>query len=178
MEPFIAQIMLFAGNFAPRGWAFCQGQILSIAQNTALFSLLGTTYGGNGQTTFALPDLRGRVPVGTGQGPGLAAVTLGEMAGSQTTTLLVTNMPAHIHTVTVNPRAVSEAGDTSNPTNAYPANSGAMDKEYKATGTFVNMGAASASTGAAGGSQPFSLMQPYLGMNYIIALEGIFPSRN
>lgn len=178
MEPFIAQIMMFAGNFAPRGWAFCQGQILSIAQNTALFSLLGTTYGGNGQTTFALPDLRGRVPVGTGQGPSLANVVLGEMAGSPSTTLLITNMPAHNHVVTVNPRAVTEAGDVSDPTNAYPANSGSLDREYKAAGTLVNMGAASVTSGVAGGSQPFSTMQPYLGMNYIIALEGIFPSRN
>ena len=178
MEGYIAQIILFAGNFAPRSWMFCQGQILSIAQNTALFSLLGTTYGGNGQTTFALPDLRGRVPVGTGQGPGLPAVSLGEMAGSPTTTLLITNMPAHNHTVTVNPRGVTEAGDVSDPTNAYPANSGALDKEYKTSGTLVNMGQANAITGVAGGSQPFSTMQPYLGMNYIICLEGIYPSRN
>ena len=96
-EPFLAEIIMFAGNFAPRGWAFCQGQILSIAQNTALFSLLGTTYGGNGQTTFALPDLRGRVPVGTGQGPGLPNVNLGDPAGEPTHTLIITEMPAHNH---------------------------------------------------------------------------------
>src|SRR6188768_3694227 len=91
---------MFAGNFAPRNWAFCQGQILSIAQNTALFSLLGTTYGGNGQTTFALPDFRGRVAVGTGQGPGLANITLGELSGSPTVTLTINNMPAHNHPLT------------------------------------------------------------------------------
>jgi microcystin-dependent protein len=178
MESFIASIILFAGNFAPRGWAFCQGQILSIAQNTALFSLLGTTYGGNGQTTFALPDLRGRVPVGTGQGPGLSPYSLGQMSGTETTTLTITNMPSHNHTITVSPRAVSEAGDTSDPTNAFPANSGALDKEYRASGTLVNMGAATATVGAAGSSQPFNNIQPYLAMNYIICIEGIFPSRN
>src|SRR6478672_10112699 len=97
-EPFLAEIIMFAGNFAPRGWAFCQGQILSIAQNTALFSLLGTTYGGNGQTTFALPDLRGRVPVGTGQGPGLSNYDLGQVSGSESVTLTVSQMPAHNHT--------------------------------------------------------------------------------
>src|SRR5215211_4319727 len=99
-EPFIGQIMLVPYNFAPRGWAFCAGQILPIAQNTALFSLLGTTFGGNGQTTFALPDLRGRAPIGQGQGPGLSNISLGEAAGTETVTLLSTNMPAHSHTVT------------------------------------------------------------------------------
>src|SRR5436853_7748499 len=99
-EPFIAEIVMFAGNFAPRGWAFCQGQILAIAQNTALFSLLGTTYGGNGQTTFALPDLRGRVPNSAGQGPGLQNFDLGEVGGVETVTLQVTEMPAHTHSVT------------------------------------------------------------------------------
>src|SRR4029078_9854185 len=96
-EPFLAEIVMFAGNFAPRGWAFCQGQILSIAQNTALFSLLGTTYGGNGQTTCELRDLRGRVPVGTAQGPGLPSINLGEPAGEPTHTLIITEMPAHNH---------------------------------------------------------------------------------
>lgn len=178
MEGYIAQILLFAGNFAPRNWAFCNGQILSIAQNTALFSLLGTTYGGNGQTTFALPDLRGRVPVGPGQGPGLSIINLGQVGGTETATLLITNMPAHNHTLSVTPRAVSEAGDTADPTNAFPANTGALDREYKASGTFVNMGAATATSGLAGNSQPFSIRNPYLGMNYIICLQGIFPSRN
>src|ERR1041384_4519663 len=98
-EPYLASIALFAGNFAPRGWAFCQGQILSIAQNTALFSLLGTTYGGNGQTTFALPDLRGRVAVGTEQGPGLPGITLGEVSGNYVNTLVAGNLPPHTHSV-------------------------------------------------------------------------------
>src|SRR5829696_275124 len=101
-EPFIATIIMFAGNFAPRGWAFCQGQLLSISQNTALFSLLGTTYGGNGQTTFALPDFRGRVAVGTGAGPGLSNISLGEQAGVPTVTLITQEMPMHNHTISGN----------------------------------------------------------------------------
>src|SRR6476660_7370238 len=132
-EPFLAEVILFAGNFAPRGYAFCQGQILSIAQNTALFSLLGTTFGGNGQTTFALPDLRGRVPMGQGQGPGLTDRVLGELSGQETVTLISNEIPAHNHAL----NAVSEAGDASAPAGAYLANTGALDKEYKATGTVV-----------------------------------------
>lgn len=163
-------------NFPPRGYATCQGQILSIAQNTALFSLLGTTYGGNGQTTFALPDLRGRLPMGQGQGPGLSPRTLGEVSGTETVTLLVTQMPAHNHGFTLN--AVSEAGDTSVPTGAYLANTGALDKEYKASGTVVAMNSGAGAVGASGGSQPHSNMPPYLVLNFYIALEGIFPSRN
>jgi len=172
MEGYIAQIIMFAGNFAPRSWAFCQGQIIAIAQNTALFSLLGTTYGGNGQTTFALPDLRGRVPVGTGQGPGLPNINLGEVAGNPNHTLLITEMPAHNHLV----NAVSEAGDAATPQGNYLANSGATDREYKSMGTSVQMNSNMISP--TGGNQPFSIMQPYLGMNYVICLEGIFPSRN
>src|SRR5215218_9391620 len=109
---------MFGGNFAPRGWAFCQGQILSIAQNTALFSLLGTTFGGNGQTTFALPDLRGRVPVGWGQGPGLSNRNLGEVGGQENTTLTQNEIPTHNHTL----NAVSQPGDSSAPAGAYLAN--------------------------------------------------------
>jgi microcystin-dependent protein len=173
MDPLLASIVLFAGNFAPRGWLFCEGQILSISQNTALFSLLGTTYGGNGQTTFALPDLRGRVPIHPGTGPGLSNYVLGEMAGTENTTLLIGNMPAHNHTL----NAVSDAGDTSAPAGALPANTGALDKEYKAAaGTAVVM--KSTAIGIAGGSQPFNNMQPFLALNYIIAIVGVFPSRN
>src|SRR5690349_18074792 len=119
-EPFIAEIVLFAGNFAPKNWAFCQSQILSIAQNTALFALLGTTYGGNGQTTFALPDFRGRVAVGTGQGPGLASIDLGEMSGTSSVTLTTATMPAHNHvlTGTINPQVNNDtAGLTDDATN-------------------------------------------------------------
>ena len=177
-EPFIGEIIMFAGNFNPRGWALCQGQILSIAQNTALFSILGTTYGGNGQTTFALPDLRGRVPVGQGQGPGLPAVSLGEVSGSPTQTLTIQQMPAHNHLVGAN---ANNAND-SLPANAYPAaaiiptdsNKSVSAYNTATDGTNMNPGVIKNT----GGSQPFSVMQPYLGMNYIIALEGIFPSRN
>jgi microcystin-dependent protein len=184
MEGYIAALMLFAGNFAPRSWAFCMGQILSIAQNTALFSLLGTTYGGNGQTTFALPDLRGRVPVGTGQGPGLPSVNLGEVSGEPTHTLIITEMPAHNHSTQSTLRAVNGAGTTNSPTGnslAAPVDSRGNPLNIYSNGSpDVSLGAASSQVvaGIAGGSQPHNNMQPYLGMNYIICLEGIFPSRN
>ena len=123
-EPYIAEIFMGGMNFAPRGYSTCAGQILSIAQNTALFSLLGTTFGGNGQTTFALPDLRGRVPMGQGQGPGLTDRSLGEQGGAENVTLTINEMPSHNHTL----NAVSEAGDVSAPAGAYLANTGAIDK--------------------------------------------------
>src|SRR5262247_1539362 len=123
-EPFLGQIQPFGFNFAPTGWATCDGQILSIAQNTALFSLLGTTFGGNGQTTFGLPDLRGRVPIGQGQGPGLANYTLGQTGGQETVTLITSQMPQHTHSLV----GVTEAGDTNVPTGAFLANTGALDK--------------------------------------------------
>jgi microcystin-dependent protein len=180
-EPFLASIFIFAGNFAPRGYAFCQGQVLSIAQNTALFSLLGTTYGGNGQTTFALPDLRGRLPIGTGQGPGLPSVELGESAGVQQVSLTVNQMPAHTHSATV---AINAAADN-RPSQDTPA--GGVPDSTAGTNTFagapdgrtvINAGMATAQIGAAGGSQPVDIRNPFLGLNFIIALEGIFPSRN
>ncbi len=167
-DPFIAQITLFAGNFAPRGWAFCAGQLLPIAQNTALFALLGTTYGGNGQTTFALPDLRGRVPVQPGQGPGLSNVNLGEASGSETATLTVNNLPNHNHLAA---STQATAGAT-RPAGNVPAAGGA----YAATPDGSTMGAGFIRP--TGGGQPFGIRQPWLGVNYIIALEGIFPSRN
>lgn len=175
-EPFLAEVIMFAGNFAPRGWAFCQGQILSIAQNTALFSLLGTTFGGNGQTTFALPDLRGRVPVGTGQGPGLPSINLGQVAGEPTHTLIITEMPSHNH-------AAQAAGNSSSGDNASPggntwATSTARDNLYVNAAPNSPMAANTVTVGIAGGSQPHNNMQPYLGINFIIAIEGIYPSRN
>lgn len=169
----IGEIRMFAGNFAPRGWAFCQGQILSIAQNTALFSILGTTYGGNGQTTFALPDLRGRVAVSQGQGPGLSPYTLGQQAGVEIVTLLSTNMPAHTHQL----YAVNAGGNQASPAGNFPAvESTGTSMNYASTGPVAAMH--SSGMGVAGGSQPFSVVQPYLAVNYIIALEGIYPSRN
>jgi len=167
-DPFIAQITLFAGNFAPRGWAFCAGQILPIAQNTALFSLLGTTYGGNGQTTFALPDLRGRVPVGTGQGPGLSNVDLGETGGSESVTLTQSQMPAHSHLAGVTQAAQA----ASRPANKVPSAGGAYADA--SDGSTFNP----AHIQNSGGGQPIPIRPPYLGLNYIIALQGIFPSRN
>ena len=170
-SPFLAEIKMFAGNFAPRGYAFCSGQILAIAQNTALFSLLGTTYGGNGQTTFALPNLQGRVPMHAGQGPGLSPRTLGEVGGTETVTLLTTNMPAHSHTLAAN----SGPGNNSAPAaNVVPAASTARDRLYTTNAANTTMG----STSIAGQNQPVSIIQPYLVVNFIIAIEGIFPSRN
>ncbi len=170
----MAIIKLFAGNFQIRGWAFCAGQILSIAQNTALFSLLGTTYGGNGQTTFALPDFRGRVPVGVGQGPGLPPVSLGEVSGTPTHTLIITEMPAHNHLL-----SASNANGNTNTPGAGVVPAKLVDSRNNALNSYSN--AANTTMGGttiAGGSQPHNNMQPYLGMNYLICMEGIYPSRN
>jgi microcystin-dependent protein len=174
---FIAQICLFAGNFAPRSWAFCQGQLLSIAQNEALFALIGTIYGGDGQNTFALPDFRGRIPVGAGQGPGLSNISLGEQAGTPFTTLNINQMPAHTHTPTIAVGVSSAAGNTGNPAGAVVAQTPANFYAPAANATQAFTGS-SIVVSPAGGSQPFSKMMPYLGMNFVIALEGIFPSRN
>jgi microcystin-dependent protein len=168
-NPFLAEIVLFAGNFAPRGWAFCAGQILAISQNTALFSLLGTTYGGNGQTTFALPDLRSRVAVGQGQGPGLSNYSLGQQGGTESVTLTSQQIPPHNHNVTV----FSDAGDTGKPANNFLAS---IDNGYKASNDGTLMSPVMITGG--GGSQPHPNIQPYTTLNYIIALQGVFPSRN
>ena len=164
MDPILGEIKMFAGNFAPKGWMLCNGQLLSIAQNTALFSILGTTYGGDGRTTFALPDLRGRAPLGTGAGPGLSQVTLGERGGVDSMTLTQANLPPHSHAL-----AVSH-GDVD-----------AKVAGYLAHGIWSTTGgeAAPADTIAAtGGGQPFDNRQPYLGVNFIIAVQGIYPSRD
>jgi microcystin-dependent protein len=169
-EPFIGEIIMFGGNFAPRGWAFCQGQLLSIAQNTALFSILGTTYGGNGQTTFALPDMRGRYPMQPGQGPGLSPRTLGEQGGTETVTLISTQMPAHNHTL----NASAEEAGAKNPNGMVLATTTAPAYIASPIDTTLNP----AAIGVAGGSQPHNNMSPFLCVNFLIALEGIFPSRN
>jgi microcystin-dependent protein len=170
-EPYIGEIALFPYNFAPRGWAFCHGQLLSIAQNTALFSLLGTTYGGNGQTTFALPDLRGRVPVSSGQGPGLSNYTLGQSGGSESVTLTQSQMPAHTHSA----NAASGGGSSTSPDGRVWAASTARDNVYAGA---ANTTMAVQALGASGGSQPHDNTPPYLTLNYCIALEGIYPSRD
>lgn len=172
MEGYIAEIRMFAGNFAPRGWAFCNGQILSIAQNTALFALIGTTYGGNGQTTFALPDLRGRTAISGGQGPGLPGYSLGQQGGQPEVTLIATQMPTHSHNVA----AVGGGGSSAVPTNRFLAASTARDSIYSDGPASVLMNQQAVAT--AGGSQPHENMMPYTTVNYIICLEGIFPSRN
>jgi len=191
MDPLLATILLWPVNFNPRGWAYCQGQLLSIAQNTALFSLLGTIYGGNGQTTFALPDFRSRVPVGVGQGPGLSNYDLGQVGGTESVVLTINQMPAHNHSVSVtvtvsasNAQATDSVPTASINTPAAPydtLNAAAIaGYNNQAPNTPLNIGggAATGTTGITGGSQPFPILQPYLAVNYIIAMEGIFPSRN
>jgi microcystin-dependent protein len=175
MEQFIGQIMMFGGNFAPRSWALCNGQLLPIASYSALFSILGTTYGGDGRSTFALPDLQGRVPVHAGNGAGLPPVRLGEKAGTPTNTLTVGQLPSHNHTGAV--QAVSPlargAATTPDPTNAYNAQGGVY-----APGKNASMAADSVSVGLTGSNQPINNMQPFTSVNYIIALEGLFPPRS
>jgi microcystin-dependent protein len=176
-EPFIGQIILFAGNFAIRGYAMCNGQILSIAQNTALFSILGTTYGGNGQTTFALPNLQSRFPIHFGQGPGLSSYALGQQAGTENVTLLQNQMPQHNHLVQTNSgngNAAAPEGNYIAPALVSGANTAVNGYRNSQDGTLLG----NQSISLAGGNQPFSILPPYLALNYQIALEGIFPSRN
>lgn len=170
-EPILGSIGIFAGNFAPRGWAFCNGQLLSIAQNTALFSLLGTTYGGNGQTTFALPNLQGRTPIHAGQGSGLSNRNLGEQGGTESHTLMVGEIPAHAHALNAN----SAVGTTDTAAGNVIAKNAAGVPQFSAA---PDSPMAASSIGATGGSQPHNNMPPFLALNYCIALEGIFPSRN
>lgn len=174
-EPLIGSIAMFGGNFAPRGYALCQGQLMSIAQNTALFSILGTTFGGDGVTTFGLPDLRGRFPVQQGPGPGLPPVNLGQLAGTPTVTLTTAQMPAHTHAVACD----TGVAGVQSPANALPASEGDLTNPINAYSTGNPNGTMSPlMIGQAGGSQPVSVQNPYLGLNFIIALQGIFPSRN
>lgn len=207
-QPYMGAIFIWAGTFAPRGYAFCSGQLLSIAQNTALFSLLGTTYGGNGQTTFALPNLCGRAPFGAGvpaQGTGLSTLTLGEVGGNESITLTPNNMPQHNHTAaftstsggsvdiaipavagsnaTTNPpgnTTVLSKGLTadraSTPINAY--STATADTTLKPFSASVSGSSGNVTVSPAGGSQPFDMHPPYLALNFIIAIEGLFPPRN
>lgn len=168
MEPFLGQIIMFAGNFAPRGWAFCDGTLLSIAQNTALFSLLGTTYGGDGITTFALPDLRGRVALHPGQGPGLSDYALGAKGGSESTTLTTNNLPAHTH-----PLLATSTGQTDD----SPAGNVLAQADIYGPGP-GNVTLATSAVGATGEGQPVANLQPYTCITAIIAVEGVYPSRS
>jgi microcystin-dependent protein len=169
--PFIGQIGLFGFDFAPRNWAFCNGQLLQIAQNTALFSLLGTTYGGNGTTNFALPNMQSRVPVGQGTGPVLSPATLGQQFGTEGVTLTLPQIPAHTHALP----ASSNDADNISPAGRVPAKQPDLYHPY-ASGATVAMRAGL--VGNAGSSQAHSNMQPFLAINFCIALTGIFPSRN
>jgi microcystin-dependent protein len=169
-DPFVAEIRIFPFNFAPRGWAFCDGQILPISQNTALFSLLGTYYGGDGKSNFALPDLQGRAPMHPGQGPGLSLHDLGETGGADFVTLLESEIPAHNHTVTVSGRGANE----NDAKDLYWA--ATTVKAYTAGTTNLTPMAPEALP-PAGGDQPHNNLQPYLTFNFCIALQGIFPPR-
>ena len=183
MDEYLAMIKFFAGNFAPRGFMFCQGQLLPISQYSALFALLGTTYGGDGRQTFALPNFGGRVPVGTGQSGGTGNYALGQVGGTENVTLNINNMPAHTHTATATSTlyAESDAGSRQTPagnmfgslanlyTRPTPSDNQALSDQAVTTSVTV---------GQTGGSQPFDNHQPYLAINYVICISGPFPSRN
>lgn len=170
-EPFVGSVVLFAGNFPPRGWAFCDGQLLAVSQFQALFSILGTIYGGDGRTTFGLPDLRGRVPIGPRSGPGLPSYREGQSGGAVEHTLTTQEIPAHTHSL----RGSSSAGSSSTPAGNVPAVNRDGILHY---GTTADADLGSGGLTSAGGSQPHNNMQPYIAMNYCIALQGVFPSRN
>jgi len=167
-EPFIAEIRIFAGNFAPRGWAFCNGQLLPISQNSALFSLIGTTYGGDGRTTTALPNLQGRAPMHPGHGPGLSQRRLGENGGAATATLTEAQMPSHNHALRGFPSA-----EAANPTSTRGLGNAPM---YQVPGALSSMNPDT--VGLTGGNQVHNNLQPFLGMYFIIALVGLYPSRS
>jgi microcystin-dependent protein len=173
-DPWIGEIALVAFGFAPVGWAMCNGQLLSIAQNTALFSLLGTTYGGDGVNNFALPNLQSRVPLHFGQGSGLSPYVLGQTVGVESVTLQTPQIPAHTHTYT--PQANTAAGAAGSPAGALWAGSATGDTIYKPGASNTTM--AAQTIGNTGGSQPHENRQPTLALNYIIALVGVYPSRN
>ena len=195
MEPFLAEIIMFGGNFAPRGWAFCDGQLLPISQYSALFSILGTTFGGDGRTTFALPDLRGRVAIHPGNGPGLSSYKLGQKGGRESVTLTINELPSHTHTGAITNvagdappggvlRVNSGGGDDKSPVSNFLAEDASEDN-FSTTHDGSLSGAGSvifndikASIGNTGGSRSFDIRQPWLGINHIIALQGTFPSRS
>lgn len=170
-DPFVAEIRLFAGSFAPRGWALCNGQLLPISQNTALFSLLGTTYGGNGVSTFALPDLQGRVPLQQGQGPGLSLYDLGQTGGEEAVTLIQSEMPSHTHVVAA---SATDGGDRSPANERFAVGVGGLNQFAATPGGAL---LAPQAVSQAGGSQPHNNLQPYLTLTFIIALQGIYPQR-
>jgi microcystin-dependent protein len=171
-DPFVAEIRIFPFNFAPKGWAWCDGQLMPISQNTALFSLLGTTYGGDGMTTFALPDLQGRTPMHPGQGPGLSLHDLGETGGSETVALLSSELPAHAHALLASTSPAAGRDPTNNPL-ARSRNGLA----YHTNAAQNVVGLAPQAVGAAGGDSPHNNLQPYLTFYFCIALQGVYPPR-
>lgn len=190
MEGTIAQVMMFAGTFAPRSWSFCQGQLLAISTNQALFSVIGTTYGGNGQTTFALPDLRGRAPIGHGTGPGLTNRTIGETGGSETVTLGVAEMPSHSHTaqssggsLTVQSAAANQSSPGPNSYIGVPRSTGGVNTQVYTDSSDSPVqinggGAGDVTVGDTGGNTPHTNMQPFLAIPYVICLTGQYPARD
>lgn len=171
-DPFVAEIRIFPFNFAPKGWAFCNGQLMPISQNTALFSLLGTYYGGDGKTTFALPDLQGRAPTHQGQGPGLSDYSLGQSGGEENVTLIQTEIPSHNHQAS----GAAGSGPTSPANNTWGAGAGRTPPPTYADGS-PNVTMSPLSVAIAGGSQPHNSMQPYLALNFCIAMQGVYPPR-
>ncbi|MCU7939375.1 MAG: tail fiber protein [gamma proteobacterium symbiont of Bathyaustriella thionipta] len=174
-EPFIAEVKMFASNFAPRGYALCDGQLLQISQNVALFSLVGTIYGGDGRTTFALPDLRGRTAIHPGRGPVLEEYRIGQRGGSEYVTLTVQQMPSHTHTATS--KGINSSGNTNIPGGNTLA-SKSRTNIYSTNAPAVDMHAGSVTVANTGGGQSHENRMPYLGINHIIALTGLFPSRS
>lgn len=172
-QPYVGEIRMFGGNFAPVGWEFCNGQLLSISENEVLFQLIGTTYGGDGESTFALPDLRGRAPIHMGQGAGLTSKILAETGGVESVTLTTPQIPAHTHTVGALARCGS--GSSASPAGRFWAKD-TTEKLYGPPGTPVQMAAGAAKVGFGGGSQPHENMQPYCAVSFIISLFGVFPS--
>jgi microcystin-dependent protein len=173
-DPFVAEVRIFGFNFAPKGWAFCAGQLLPLSQNTALFSLLGTTYGGDGRSTFALPNMQGNAPMHPGQGPGLSLHDLGETGGSQTVTLLQSELPSHPHNVMVD-NLFDGTQPSPGPTAAYAKASTGTPYSDKTTQGVIGLNANAIAP--AGGNQPHNNMMPYLTLNFCIALQGVFPPR-
>jgi microcystin-dependent protein len=171
IDPYLGEIMLFAGSYAPRGWAPCNGQLLPINQNQGLFSLLGTYYGGNGQTTFALPDLRGRAPIHVGQGPGLTDRTLGEQGGEETHLLTVEEMPAHTHLAS----AYSGNGTSASPAGLLPARDPSGTPHY---GAGADVTLSPGAIGVTGGNQAHNNMQPFLALTFCICVQGVFPQQS
>ncbi|KGJ95315.1 phage tail protein [Colwellia psychrerythraea] len=180
-EPFLGEIKMFGGNFAPRGYAFCNGALLAISQNQALFSLLGTIYGGDGRTTFALPDLRGRVAMSFGNGAGLTNRPIGQRSGSESNTLIENQMPAHNHVITATAKCKGAAGNANTAVgNVWSNDAGVSSATYSNAGADADMaaGAITAESANTGANQSVNNLQPYLVCNYIIAIQGLFPSRN